>query len=295
MRAHATPELPYRIRWTATDGHVGSHRSRVAGAGDDIYRTVPLGEGRDARRLDLRASATDPLERPWVREFRQRSRVPVVLVADLSRSMRFTGRADRLGLVAQFARGLALGATRRGDPFGFIGCDQEVRRDLCLAPVVSRHAGERLLRRLERLGQEAASSGPGPQAGAQGLLQAARWLPRQRSLVFLLSDLYLDAAMLERVLRSLAAHDCVVLMLADSAERQPPARWGLVRLADLESGRERLVLLRPGLAERMAARQAERIETARSLARRQGASLLVVEDLLDAQALARHFMARGGR
>lgn len=281
-------ELAYRIHWPAAGVHPGSHRSRVAGAGDDFRGAVPLTQGRDARRLDLRASATDPFGRPWVREFRQRSRVPVVLAADLSGSMRFAGRADRLRLVARFARALSEGAFRRGDPFGFVGCGAGVRHDLTVPAVVSRHAGERVAQRLEAgLPQPA-------EPGAAGLLKLAPWLPRQRSLVFLLSDLYLDAGLFDRCLARLAHHEVVVVMLADSAERQPPARWGLARLADLETGQERLVFLRPGLAARMAAAQAGRMAVARRTATRHGAALLVAEDTLDFAALARHFLARGG-
>ncbi|MBZ8140530.1 hypothetical protein CLD22_11545 [Rubrivivax gelatinosus] len=87
----------------------------------------------------------------------------------------------------------------------------------------------------------------------------------------------------------------VLVLLADSAEREPPARWGLVRLADLESGRERLVLLRPGLARQMAEQQAARIATATRLAQRHGASLLVAEDGLDTKAITRQLLQPRGR
>lgn len=289
----AGPEaLDYRIRWRGHDPHPGAHASRVAGSGDVFRGVVPLGEGRDARRLDLRASVTDPWGRPWVREYRQRARVPVALLADVSNSMRFSGRGERLATCARFARALARAAFGNGDPFAFVACDTTVRRELLLPAAVSRHGGETAARRLEAARAEAPRR---EGAGAQGLEQAVRWLPQRRSLVFLLSDLYLDDTLLERVLRSLAAHERVLLLLADSAERRPPARWGLARLADLESGRERLLLLRPGLARRLAAAQDERIERCTRLARRHGAALLVAEDGLDTAAVARHFLGHGGR
>ncbi|MCW8179741.1 DUF58 domain-containing protein [Verminephrobacter eiseniae] len=286
----AAEELAYRIRWRAADVHPGSHRSRVAGSGEEFRGVVPLAVGRDARRIDLRASVADPFGRPWVREFRQRSRIPVVLLADLSRSMRFTGSVERFELTARFARALARGAFRRGDPFGFIGCDGAVRRELLLPPTLSRHAGEHVARQLRDL----AVQGAAREASAQGLVQATRWLPRQRSLVFVVSDLYFDMALFEKMLKQLAQHEVVVVLLADSLERAPPARWGLVRLADLENARERLVFLHPGLADRLAAAQQARHAGAAQMARRHGASLLVAQDGLNLAALARHFLARGG-
>lgn len=288
--SRAAEEIAYRIGWRAADAHPGGHRSRVSGSGEEFRTVVPLGPGRDARRIDLRASVCDPFGRPWVREFRQRSRVPVVLLADLSRSMRFSGNAGRFELIGRFARALARSSFRRGDPFGFIGCDAQVRRELLLPATLARHAGERVSRQLQAL----AVQGAAREASAQGLLQAARWLPRQRTLVFLLTDLYFGAALFDSLLARLAQHEVVTVLLADSLESAPPARWGLVRLTDLESARQRLVLLRPGLAHSLQAAQQARQAQAAHIARRHGAALLVAQDGIDPAALARHFLARGG-
>src|SRR6218665_330017 len=105
----AAEELAYRIRWRAADVHPGSHRSRVAGSGEEFRGVVPLAVGREARRIDLRASVADPFGRPWVREFRQRSRIPVVLLADLSRAMRFAGSVERFELTPRTPRPAAGG------------------------------------------------------------------------------------------------------------------------------------------------------------------------------------------
>lgn len=286
----AAEDLAYRVRWRAGDPHPGGHRSRVAGSGEEFRAVLPLTPGRDARRIALRTSLSDPWGRVWVREFRQRSRAPVVLLADLSRSMRFVGSVDRFETVARLARVLARSAFRRGDPFGFIGCDAQLRRELLLPPALSRHAGDRVSRQLRDLRVQGAAR----EASAEGLMQAARWLPRQRTLVFLVSDLCFCAAQFEQTLARLAAHEVVVVLLADSLERQPPARWGLVRLADLENARERLVFLHPGLADQLLAAQQERHHAAARIAQRHGASLLLAQDGLDLAAMARHFLARGG-
>ena len=291
-------ELGYRLDWLTTAPYPGSHRSRISGAGDRFFGTAPLTQGRDARRLDLRASATDPFARPWVREFRQRSRVPVMLLVDLSRSMDFVGHTDRRRLTARFARALGRAAFRRGDPFGLIAADSTIRHDLTVPPSVTRHSGERIGHRIESF-DESFDSTPGDDArasrrNADGLLEATRWLPQRRSLVFLLSDGHLTAPFTDRLLVTLARHDVVVVLLLDSAERLPPARWGLSRLADLETGRERLVFLRPGLAERMAAQQEQHLQSLERVARRRQASMLRIEDELDLIAIARHFLGRAG-
>lgn len=294
-RTARTEELDYRLGWWLAAGtHPGSHRSRVIGAGDQYFGNAPLVQGRDARRLDLRAGALDPLGRTWVREFRQRSRVPVMLVMDLSRSMDFVGNADRRQIAARFARALGRGAFRRGDPFGLVAADSAVRRDLTSPASVGLHAGTRIGDRIEAFEPADSDQVAGRRRSADGLLDVARWLPQQRSLVFVLSDGHLAPAFVDQMLRRLARHEVVLLLMTDSAERLPPARWGLARLADLETGRERLVFLRPGLAERMAARREAHLQALRRMARHRNASLLLVEDALDLDAVARHFLGRPG-
>ena len=287
-------ELGYRLDWFTTAPYPGSHRSRITGAGDRFFGTAPLTQGRDARRLDLRASATDPFARAWVREFRQRSRVPVMLLVDLSRSMDFVGHTDRRGLTARFARALGRAAFRRGDPFGLIAADSAIRHDLTVPPSITRHSGERIGHRIESFDSTPGDGAQPTRRNADGLLEATRWLPQRRSLVFLLSDGHLTAPFTDRLLLTLARHDVVVVLLLDSAERLPPARWGLSRLADLETGRERLVFLRPGLAERMAAQREQHLRSLERVARRRQASMLRIEDELNLMAIARHFLGRAG-
>src|SRR6218665_3739011 len=137
----AAEELAYRIRWRAADVHPGSHSSRVAGSGEEFRGVVPLARGGDAPRIGPSGGAADPVGRRWVRGFRKRSGIAVVLLADLWRSMRFAGSVERFELTARFARALARGAFRRGDPFGFIGCDGGVRGELLMPPTLPPHPG----------------------------------------------------------------------------------------------------------------------------------------------------------
>lgn len=280
----AAAEFIYRVRGRLAGTHEGAHRARRIGAGDDYHGAALLEQGRDARRIDLRQTLRDPWERAWVREYRSRVDLPLIVIADLSASMRFRGGGNRLDMLCELVAACARSAWRHGDPFGFVACDTEVRRDLHAPATFGRAAADDLVRRL-RAAQPQGS-------GAEGLLQAARWLPARRSLVFLVSDMHLPAALLGGTLRSLNRHEVLAVLLDDSAEREPPARWGLARLRDLESGRERLVWLRPRFARRMAQAHAGRIEAFHALCRRHGAASLVFEDRFDAHDLTRHFLSR---
>ncbi|MGR9106191.1 MAG: DUF58 domain-containing protein, partial [Gammaproteobacteria bacterium] len=85
---------------------------------------------------------------------------------------------------------------------------------------------------------------------ADGLLQTAPLVGRKKTLIFLVSDFHCPFALLFRLLQDLDRHDVVPIVLWDSREMQFPKR-GILRLQDPESGRSRVLLMRPDLKQRI--------------------------------------------
>ena len=170
------------------------------------------------------------------------------MVADLSASMGFVGAQRKLDVVADFAESLAWSAWRTGDSFGFVGCDEVVRADLLAA-------ADALARRRQRARAAAAALQPSGRS-ARGLRDAHRHLPRQRALVFLVSDFHLPLPSITALLRQLAHHELVPVVLWDPLEFALTAPHGLAPLVDLESGRRRMVWWRPALRDKWLAAHA---------------------------------------
>lgn len=243
-------EFHYRISWRAGGHRPGAHRGASTGPGHEFIAHAPLLTARDPRRLDVRASLTDPFGEWRVRVFRQRSAVPVWLVADLSASMGYTGHRRKLDVLADFAASLGYSAWRTGDAFGFLACDTAVRPELSLPATRMRGAGPELGERLRSLRPEA--------AGADGLLEAPRHLARGRALVFLVSDFHFPLEFARRVLEGFSRHDLVPVVLWDPEEYRHMPRFGLVTLRDPETGAVRTLFMRRDLRERIARSFAER-------------------------------------
>ena len=236
-------ELHYRIPWRPRGQRPGHHRGSDFGAGQEFGGYAPLGRAPDPRRLDVRATLADPLGAWQVRLYQQRASIPVWLIADLSGSMSAPAGGGKMQRLAELAGSLAYSVYRTGDAFAFIGCEDAVVSDLLLPPTHARGAGTEVT---TKLAQYAPAN-----AGARGLLSAAAYLGRRRSLVFLASDFHFPQPLLEAVLESLTLHDVVPVVVWDElrsdGEFQSLPRLGLVELRDAESGRRRTVLLRPQL------------------------------------------------
>jgi uncharacterized protein (DUF58 family) len=274
-------ELHYRISWRAGGQRPGAHRGAAAGPGHEFIGHAPLVTARDPRRLDVRASLTDPLAEWKVRVFRQRSAVPVWLVADLSASMGFAGHRRKLDVLADFAASLGYSAWRTGDAFGFLACDGAVRPDLSLPATRRRGAGPELAERLRALQPEG--------AGAGGLLEAPRHLARARALVFLVSDFHFPLDFARRVLEGFSRHDLVPVVLWDPEEYRHLPRFGLVTLRDPETGAVRTLLMRRSLRERIARGFAARRSALEALFRAAGRPPLSMEHGFHADRVTNYF------
>ena len=242
MSAAPLAEFDYRLRGRAPGSRPGSHRGAHAGDGQEPFAHESLLDGRDPRRLDKLASARDPLRRLLLRRYRQRTAVPVCLLADVSASVAFRGAGDRLALLADFVAALGYSTARAGDALTILCCDDRVREDLYLPPTRVGAASLDVAERLRTLEPDGRDS--------SGLLEALARIGARRSLVFLASDFHFPLDLLGRVLDGLDRHEVVPVMLVDSAESRPPPALGIVRVSDLETGAERMLLMRPGLQRR---------------------------------------------
>jgi len=276
------PELqpiPYRLGWRPEGVLPGAHPGHGEGAEGEFRRHVSLLRHPDPRRIDLRASLSDPFGELHVRQFSPRRAIAVAALVDLSGSMGFGEDATRIAdVIAQ----LALSAQRSGDSFALFGCDAHVREEASLP--LSRRRGVEFEVRERLLAAHPAGR------SVDGLFEAADRLPARRSLVFLVSDFLMPLPQLERLLNVLWHHDVVPVVVRDSGAESELPRWGLIEIADLETGGSRLVLMRPSLRERWRREADERHRALDALFARHGRRPFHLVDQLDADALARRLM-----
>ena len=281
VRTPAPVEVGYRLNRRARSIRPGMHTGTETGGGlEPLVRTTLL-DGRDPRRLDLLASSRDPLRRLLVRRYRQRASIRVYVVADLSASLGFRGRGDRIKILTSLVSALGFSAGRAGDAFAFIGCDVHVRRDFLLPPTRMSGAYLDLADRL----RDCIPRGQ----GSDGLLQAIPLIGNRRALVFLVSDFHFPLALLESVLAGVARHQVVPVVLEDSREAEPSPRVRFVRVVDPETEEERTLLMRPSLRHRLRVQAEQRKAAVFDCFVAHGTPPLVLTDHFDVDRVNRYF------
>ncbi|MFV0367755.1 MAG: DUF58 domain-containing protein [Hyphomicrobiaceae bacterium] len=277
-------DIAYRLAWRSSSVRSGAHKSRIAGTGGVFRDHASLLDQPDPRRIDIRLSARDPFGRVFVRRFEQLSDVTVVAIIDISGSMGFKGVTRKQLLVADIVSALAASARRIGDPFGVLACGDIVSEPLSATPTRARR-GESAMR-------DAIAAHSPSAHGTQGIREAAARLAGRKKVVFLISDFQMQCDYVEEIFELLAFHDVVPILLSDSAEVEKLPEWGLMQLRDMETGKSRLVVMRPSLKREWKRRESERREELNKIASREGREIFEVRDEIDWDAFSA-YLSRG--
>ena len=236
-------EFSYHIGWRNRGRHPGRHASTQRGMGMEFIGHTSLLNYPDPRRIDLRQTLRDPMEQVHVRLFNQKSATPVYVICDLSGSMNFGSKTRKIRQAADIAESIARSATRNADPFGFVGFDDVVREDWISTQSFKSQRAIELAERLKEYHPLAVS-------GA-GITDVWRFLPRERSLVFMISDFHMPMPLLEEALSNLTRHHIVPVVLWDDAEYKNLPDFGITAVTDPESGQKRTLLLRKKLRNKI--------------------------------------------
>jgi len=222
--------LEIRSRHLVEEMFAGRSESVFKGRGVEFEEVRPYVPGDEVRDIDWNVTAR--FGAPFVKRFVEEHELTVMLVVDVSRSMRFgTAGPEKRELAAELCAVLGFAALQHSDRLGLVLAGERVEH--FVPPARGRTHLLRVLR--DVLGIE-------PRSRGTSLSDAARFLlrtQRRRSLMFWISDFEgrLDA----RDLRVLARrHELTALLLRDPRDETLPA-VGWVELEDLESGQRALV------------------------------------------------------
>ncbi len=218
----------------------GEYRSAFKGSGMEFDEVRPYVPGDEVRRIDWNVTARTG--EPFLKTFREERELTLLLLMDISGSVRFggggkDGRTDKRLQLARAAGGLAFSALRSGDRVGLVTFTDKVEQ--FLPPRKSRGHGWQVI-------QAAFNSTTLGKTNLAGALGFARQVLRRRSVVVILSDFV--APTFDRELSALARkHTTHAILVHDPLENALP-NVGWLALADAEGGGVSTVSSRgPGL------------------------------------------------
>ena len=237
----------------------GEYHSVFKGRGMEFTEVREYFPGDDVRTIDWNVFARTG--KPHVKVFSEERELTVILMVDVSSSLRF-GTLDKTKgeLAAELSALLAFSAIENNDRVGLIIFTDRIERSI--PPKKGRRHVLRVIREILSFR---------PETTRTDIAMALEYLSRvqrRRAVVFLISDFIApDFAQALRIAGR--RHDLIALTLSDPRERELPP-LGLVELEDAETGESRLIdtyddSTRERFAELAGIRQADRAKTFREI------------------------------
>jgi hypothetical protein len=191
------------------------------------------------------------------------------------------GSQKKIEIAADIAQSVAQSATRNRDLVGFIGFDDVVREDWLCTLSARPHTTVEMAEKLRAY--EAA------EVGSRGVMEIVRLLPRERSLIFMVSDFHMPIADLEESLVLMQRHHIVPIVLWDSSEYSDLPEFGITNVTDPETGMKRTLFLRKSYRDRILQSFSDRRIAIENLFLRYDMQPFFVENSFDADQLSEYF------
>ncbi|MDC0877688.1 hypothetical protein OAP73_05270 [Methylophilaceae bacterium] len=240
----------YHINWKSRGYHPGQHKSDQRGMGIEFAGHATIIDYPDPRRIDIRQTIRDPFEQVQVRIFNQRSATPIVIASDLSASMNFGTDKSKHKFASEIASIITNSVMAKSDAIGFIGFNDKIDPSW-VSPLSYRpHRTEALI---QRLGSYHAKS-----SGQKGMGNLYQHIPKDQTLVFLISDFHMPMVDIRSTLSHLRKHRVIPVILWNKNEYENLPKFGVITINDPESGQEQTIFLRGNMLERIKASYSKR-------------------------------------
>ena len=271
----------YHINWKSRGHHPGQHKSDQRGMGIEFAGHATLIDYPDPRRIDIRQTMRDPMEQIHVRIFNQRSATPVFIANDLSASMNFGLTQTKFKQASDISEIIKNSVIGKSDAIGFIGFNDRIDSSW-IAPLSYRpQRTEALIDRLDHYHARNASH-----EGIKGLYQ---FIPKDQTLIFIISDFHMPIYDIEICLGHLRKHRIIPIILWDKNEYENLPRFGIVYVNDPESGEESTLFLRKKTLAKIKTRFANRKEELEKVFLKYDSPPFFVEDKFDTTAMTQYF------
>lgn len=281
MRPDHIKEFSYHINWRSNSRRPGSHRSNQRGMGMEFRGHATLLSYPDPRRIDMRQTIRDPMEQIYVRIFNQKSATPVFVLCDMSGSMQYGSQQRKISIAGDVIQSVAQSVTHNGDPFGFIGFNDTIREDWISTLSARPHMAIEMAEKLKSYQPD--------EVGSSALIDTVSMLPRERSLIFLVSDFHMPIKDLEKSLELMLRHHIIPVVLWDTAEYSDLPEFGIANVTDPETGSKRTLFLRKSYRKRILESFAQRRKIIEDLFLRFDMQPFFVTNQFDADLLSDYF------
>jgi uncharacterized protein (DUF58 family) len=220
-------KIEIKTRGLSSQIFSGEYHSAFKGRGMAFSEVREYAPGDDVRIIDWNVTAR--FSTPYVKVFEEERELSVVLVVDVSASGAFgTNKQIKQDLITELCAVVAFSASQNNDKIGVIFFSDKIEK--FIPPKKGKSHVLRIIRDLIEFK---------PENKKTNLELALKYLTnviKKKSIVFLISDFFVDQNYRDALKIANKKHDLVALRIIDTKETELP-NVGLVKLKDNETGK----------------------------------------------------------
>ena len=233
-------QFTYSISWRSRNNRYGNNLSSKIGNDFEYSGSKNFNDHPDLTRIDIKNSITDPYENIYVKTYNLNNPINLVVLCDISSSMFVSKNND--AMMKALSKIIAKSAIDQGDRFGMICFNDSIENNYLLEPGNNFQYINKWIDGIIFNTNRNSSN---------GINKIDKYLPEEKSLVFLISDFHYSLKKIDRILGQLSNHHVIPIFISSEGEIKKLPNYGFRKFTDSELDLEHEVFLRPSVKDKI--------------------------------------------
>ena len=233
-------QFTYSISWRSRNNSYGNNLSSKIGNDFEYSGSKNFNDHPDLTRIDIKNSITDPYENIYVKTYNLNNPINLVVLCDISSSMFVSKNNDVM--IKALSKIIAQSAIDQGDRFGMICFNDSIENNYLLEPGNNFQYINKWIDGIIFNTNRNSSN---------GINKIDKYLPEEKSLVFLISDFHYSLKKIDRILGQLSNHHVIPIFISSEGEIKKMPNYGFRKFTDSELDLEHEVFLRPSVKDKI--------------------------------------------
>ena len=233
-------QFTYSISWRSRNNRYGNNLSSKIGNDFEYSGSKNFNDHPDLTRIDIKNSITDPYENIYVKTYNLNNPINLVVLCDISSSMFVSKNND--AMMKALSKIIAKSAIDQGDRFGMICFNDSIENNYLLEPGNNFQYINKWIDGIIFNTNRNSSN---------GINKIDKYLPEEKSLVFLISDFHYSLKKIDRILGQLSNHHVIPIFISSEGEIRKMPNYGFRKFTDSELDLEHEVFLRPSVKDKI--------------------------------------------
>ena len=233
-------QFTYSISWRSRNNSYGNNLSSKIGNDFEYSGSKNFNDHPDLTRIDIKNSITDPYENIYVKTYNLNNPINLVVLCDISSSMFVSKNNDVM--IKALSKIIAQSAIDQGDRFGMICFNDSIENNYLLEPG---NNFQYINKWIDGIIFDTNRN------SSNGIKKIDKYLPEEKSLVFLISDFHYSVKKIDRILGQLSNHHVIPIFISSEGEIKKMPNYGFRKFTDSELDLEHEVFLRPSVKNKI--------------------------------------------